>query len=511
MNFTTFNEMLERMAMRLPKKTFLYWADKNRSITYAEGVESAGKVAGALAGLGIKKGDRVGIFAHNGLDYKLAMLGTWRLGAISCHINVLQAEDVAYFANNATPKVLIYTHDMFPIVDRNRDLMPSIQHYACMDGAQEGAKDWNALVAAAEPVPMADVSGDDAAHLSFTSGSSGRPKGAVLAHGFTARSTNCIAERLGMTSADVTLGPTSPASSMGLVANLLPGIHRGAIIGMMSKWDASKGWDVMEERGVTLCTGNPLLFADLLHECRQRGRKPSELRAVISGGAPTPLDLKKAFADELDVCFVESYGQSELGGFVALGHQKPEADEQLAAIGTALPDKEVRIMNESGQEVPIGEPGEMCLRGGYMLGYWDMPEKTAEVLRGGWLHTGDMGRMDAEGYITMLGRWSERIVSHGRAIFPRPMEEALYRHPAVHYAAVVGKIDAEAGELPKAVVALYPDREATPEELLSHCHAELGQEFSPVLVEIIPEMPMTPTGKIGRAQLQQREKKLSHG
>ena len=164
------------------------------------------------------------------------------------------------------------------------------------------------------------------------------------------------------------------------------------------------------------------------------------------------------------------------------------------------------MFDEEGQEVSVGEPGEMVLRGGYMVGYWRMPEKTAEALRDGWLHTGDMGHVDSEGYISMLGRWSERIVSAGKAIFPRPMEEALYGHPAVEYVAVIGKADPRAGEIPKAVVALQKGRSATVEELLTHCRTVLGADNSPAIVEIISEMPMTPTGKVGKAELQRRER-----
>ena len=503
----TFNDMLRRTAMRLPDKTFLHWVDKNRALTYAETIEQSEKVAGALWGLGVRKGNRVGIFAHNGLDYILAMFGAWRLGAISCHINVLQAEDVVYFVQNSTPKVLIYTHDMFSIIDRNRSEMPSIEHYLCMDGEQEGAQDWNVLVTAAEKAPDVEVSADDGAHLSYTSGSSGAPKGALLAHGPTARASHCIAERLQMTSADVTLAATSPASSYGLVVNLLPSVHRGATIGLMSRWDQANAWDDMESRGVTVFPANPLVFDDLLAECRKRGRKPSSLRIAPSGGAPVPPELKQAFLDELDVFLVESYGQSELGGFVGLGYPKRESGEQLGAIGPPLPDKEVQIMDENDNEVPNGEAGEMCIRGGFMIGYWGMPEKTAEALRGGWLHTGDMGRMDSEGYIHMLGRWSERIISHGKVIFPRAMEEALFSHPAVQYAAVIGTPDTDAGELPKAIVSLYQGKSAEPDELLLHCRNLLGREKCPVYLELIDEMPMTPTGKIGRAQLQAKEMK----
>ena len=508
MSFMTFNDMLRRTAARLPDKTFLYWSDKNRSISYAEGQQISDQVAGALAALGVEKGDRVGIFAHNGLDYVMAMFGAWKLGAISAHFNVLLPDSLTYFVKNAEPKVLIYTGDKHAVIARERPQMPSVEHYICFDGPQEGSHDWNTLISGAPNPPAVEVNEADPAHLSYTSGSSGKPKGALLAHGFTARATQCIAERLHLSSADVSLGPSSLASSFHLVANLLPGIHRGVTIGLMTKWDADVAWQEMDQRGVTSFPANPLLLTELLEVSRRRGGKPKALRMGLSGGAPAPPDLKRTYQDELGVFLIESYGQSELGGFVALGYPQPETGERLAAIGPALPDKEVRIVDEQDNEVPLGEPGEMVLRGGFMSGYWRMPEKTAQTLRKGWLHTSDMGRMDSEGYISMLGRWSERIVSDGKAIFPRPMEEALFRHKSVQYAAVIGKPDRDAGEIPKAIVSLFEGKSATAEELLSHCHTELGKDGSPATVEIIPEMPMTATGKIGKADLVLREQEL---
>ena len=386
--------------------------------------------------------------------------------------------------------------------------MPSVEHYICYDGAKEGGHDWNSLLAEAPAAPSVNVSDTDPAHLSFTSGTLGKPKGALLPHGYTARATQCIAERLDLSSADVSLGPTSLSSSFHLVANLLPGIHRGVKIGLMTEWDAETAWEEMDKRSVSLFPSNPLLLAEILEVSRQKGRKPAALRSAVSGGAPVPPDLKRAYQDELGEYLVESYGQSELGGFVALGYPRRQEGEQLAAIGRHLPDKEVRIVNEQDEEVPIGDPGEMVIRGGFMSSYWEMPEKTAEILRNGWLHTGDMGRMNSEGYISMLGRWSERIISSGAVVFPRAMEEALYRNSAVRYAAVIDKADEEAGEIPKAIVALHEGTTATPEELLELCYSELGRENSPSAVEIIPEMPMTPTGKISKAELQEREKTL---
>jgi len=198
---------------------------------------------------------------------------------------------------------------------------------------------------------------------------------------------------------------------------------------------------------------------------------------------------------------VESFGQSELGGFVALGYPKTESEKRFYAIGPGLPDRETKLVNEAGEEQPVGEPGELVIRGGVMLGYWNMPEKTSSVINDGWLHTGDMGIMDDEGYFTLLGRWSERIMMGTRVIYPRYMEEALLKHPAVHYAGVIGKKDEANGQVPLGIVELWEEQKATPEELLNHCKSVLGSDCSLSAVIVIRKMPMTPTGKIGKQDL----------
>ena len=501
MEFMTFQDMLRRAAWRLPDQTFIHWSDRGRSITYAQGEALSDQAAGALASMGIGKGDRVGIFAHNGLDYVVAMFAIWKLGAISTHISVLQKDNLAYFVHDSTPKALIYTGDLHATIEALRPQAPEVEHYICFDGARDFALDWNALLASAPPPPPVRISDLDAAHLSYTSGSSGPPKGALLAHGYTARATHCIAERLGLTSADVSLGVTSLASSYHLVANLLPGVHRAVSIGVRKQWDPAAVWQEMDARGVTLLAGNPLVLGDLLVESRARGRKPGAFRLCVSGGAPVPPDLKRAYRDELGIYLVESYGQSELGGFVALGYPRDEPANRFFAIGPGLPDRETLVADENGREQPAGQPGELVIRGGVMLGYWNMPEKTSAAVRDGWLHTGDMGVMDLEGYFTLLGRWSERIVSNGKVIYPRYMEEALLRHPAVHYAGVIAKADPAAGQLALGIVELYPGQSVSAEELLAHCQAILGPADSPAAVQTIPQMPMTPTGKIGKQEL----------
>lgn len=501
MEFMTFNDMLRRTAWRKPDQTFIHWSDRNRSVTYGEGDQISDRIAGALAGLGVQKGDRVGIFAHNGLDYILAMFGAWKLGAISTHISVLQKDNLAYFIHDSTPKVLIYTGDMHSVIETLRPAAPEVEHYICLDGKKDFAHDWSALINNAPTMPAVNVDDKDAAHLSYTSGSSGPSKGALLAHGYTARATHVIAERLQFSSDDISLGVTSLASSYHLVVNLLPGVHRAVNIGVRKQWDAAEVWMEMDTRQVSVLTGNPLVLGDLLKECRARGRKPSNFRASVSGGAPLPPELKKAYLSEFGVHVVESYGQSELGGFVALGYPKVEPEKRFYAIGPGLPDRETKLVNELGEEQPAGEPGELVIRGGVMLGYWNMPEKTAAVIKNGWLHTGDMGVMDDEGYFTLLGRWSERIMMGNRVIYPRYMEEALLKHPAVHYAGVIGRKDQELGQVPVGIVELWDEHKVTAEELLTHCKSALGSDCSLSAVFIIPKMPMTPTGKIGKQDL----------
>lgn len=487
--------------MRTPDATYLRWSDRGRTLTFAELDQLSAKAAGALRSIGVEAGDRVGLLAHNGLDYLVAMFGAWRLGAISAHISVMTGHELADYASACTPKVLVYTHDLFDAVDRDRRAMTSITNYLCMDGEQPGALAWADVVAAAEPLPIQNFDASLPFHLSFTSGSTGRPKGAVLAQEPTVRATACIAERLGLMPHDSSLGATSPASSYGLVAHWLPGLHRQMTVGLRKAWDVAAVFDDIEANGVTYLASNPPQLKDLLMECRTRGRSPSSLQLVVSGGEAVPTELKRAYFDELGIAFCESYGQSELGGFVGLARRTRPTDDLLGAVGEPLPDKEVRVLNDSDVEVAAGEPGELCIRGGYMWGYWNEPDKTAAAVRDGWLHTGDLGRMAPSGHITTLGRYSERIDTPTGVVLPRPIEEALAEcSPSVRHVAVV---PGPTG--PRAVVAPWPDAPPVDaDELLAAYRARpsatgTDQRLSDIVV--IDAMPMTSTGKLDRVAL----------
>lgn len=215
-----------------------------------------------------------------------------------------------------------------------------------------------------------------------------------------------------------------------------------------------------------------------------------------------PSTLKQAWRDELKLTLSESYGQSELGGFVGLGPLAPPPDDKLLACGPSLPDREVRIIDPvTGIETAMGRPGAITIAGGCMIGYWGLPEKTTEVVHDGWLHTGDVGYMDAEGYVFVRGRASERLTVAGQAWYPRDLEEALLAHPAVQAAALIGVPDATLGEKPVVYLVLREAPPASDAELVAFAKQRVDHDLALLSIRRVASLPMTPTGKISKADL----------
>lgn len=288
------------------------------------------------------------------------------------------------------------------------------------------------------------------------------------------------------------------------MGNLLPQLSKGAAINVMGRWTAETGYIAMARRRATMLIANPPVLQDYLEQARIGGGPVRSLRMSLSGGGPVPPVLKAAWFEELKLPLVESYGQSELGGFVALGYPSiEETDPRSRRIGPALPDKEVRIFGPDDKELPAGGVGEIALTGGFMDGYWGKPEKTAEALRDGWLRTGDIGVMDEDGCITMLGRRSELLRIGNAAWYPRDVEEVLAEIEPVRLAALIG-IGAPEGTRPVAVVTLAAGGTLD----VAHCKAVLAQrtpyDIGLLEIRVVEEMPMTPTGKIAKAELAQR-------
>jgi acyl-coenzyme A synthetase/AMP-(fatty) acid ligase len=281
----------------------------------------------------------------------------------------------------------------------------------------------------------------------------------------------------------------------------LPPLAVGGTIAVMGRWTRQTGWDALAATGATAFVGNPVVLTDLLEESELRGRLPSPLRFGLSGGGPVPPTLKRAFRDELKLPLVESYGQSELGGFFALGFPKLEPDDdKLLRVGPALPDKEVAILTSADTPAALGRIGEISLRGGFMVGYWGKPDKTEAATRGGWLRSGDLGVLDADGFVTMRGRRSELVTVEGVDWFPRDVEEALAAEPGVSLAALVG-VTTLAGTAPIAFVTLKPGARLDPAILKAAIAGKVPYDVRPMEIRLAEELPMTPTGKIAKATL----------
>jgi len=496
------HQLLLDNAERHPSQIAFRWVDRKATLTNAEAVQAMERVAGALHHLGVRKGDRVTIFAHNGMDYVVGMLACWRLGAIAALVNVRFADQLPYYFADHTPSVVIYTHDMGGPVRAAAAQVPSVTHLICLDGPQEGAHSLPDLLKAEFPAPADPWDENAVAHLSYTSGTTGQPKGACLCHEPTVRASRCIAERLRIRRDDISFGPTALSSSYQLVGNLLPPLAVGVTINVMGRWTQTTGFDALDATGATMLVGNPPLLEEVLAESRARGRAPGRLRFALSGGGPVPPTLRMAWRDELKIPLVESYGQSELGGFVALGFPELEmADDKLLRIGPALPDKEVRVFGPDDRPLPLGEVGDIVLRGGFMAGYWGRPEKSAEATRGGWLRTGDLGVLDEDGYLTMRSRRAELIDVAGVPWYPRDVEEALCRVSGVRQAALVGVPDKALGLRPTAYVTLHAGAQVKSPALKDAIRAELTYDLAPLAVTIVAELPMTPTGKIAKSEL----------
>lgn len=496
------HQLLLDQAERQPGKIAFRWVDRAKTQTYAESVAAMETFAGALHHLGVTKGDRVTIFAHNGMDYINGLLACWRIGAIPALVNVKFASELPYYFADHTPSVVIYTHDMGEPVRAAAANAPSVKHLVCMDGPQEKAHSLPELLAAKFAAPADPWDENAIAHLSYTSGTTGQPKGACLCHEPTVRASRCIGERLRIRPEAVSFGPTALSSSYQLVGNLLPPLAAGATINVMGRWTQKTGYDAIEATGATFLIGNPPLLEEVLTESRARGRSPGKLRFVMSGGGPVPPTLKMAWRDDLKIPLVESYGQSELGGFVGLGYPELEMDDdKLLRVGRPLPDKEVRIFGPDDTPLGTGEVGDIVLRGGFMWGYWGKPEKTKEATREEWLRTGDLGMIDDDGFLTMRSRRAELIEVKGVAWYPRDVEEALCRIEGVRQAALVGLPDAELGRRPTAFVTMHAGAKHDGASLKDALRGAVEYDIGMMTVTVLPELPMTPTGKIAKSDL----------
>ncbi|MBV9206826.1 MAG: long-chain fatty acid--CoA ligase, partial [Actinobacteria bacterium] len=358
--------------------------------------------------------------------------------------------------------------------------------------------------AASAGAPAAAGRGDaDDAVILYTSGTTGRPKGAELTHAGLVRNAELTARTLLKNGdGDVIMGCLPLFHVFGLTCALNAGVAAGSTLTLLPRFDPAKALDIIGRDQVTIFAGVPTMYAAMLHLPGADPAKAATLRVCISGGAALPVEVLRGFEEKFGCMILEGYGLSETSPVASFNH--PGTVRKPGSIGTPVEGVEMRIVDNDWQTVPDGEIGEIAIRGhNVMKGYWNRPEATAEVMSaGGWFRTGDMARVDEDGYYYIVDRKKDLIIRGGYNVYPREVEEVLHEHPAVAEVAVIGLPHPELGEEVGAAVALKPGASATPEELREHVRDRVAAYKYPRRVWLVDELPKGPTGKILRREVQ---------
>ncbi|MGH7311840.1 MAG: class I adenylate-forming enzyme family protein [Candidatus Rokuibacteriota bacterium] len=505
-----YGEMLSRPATLYPGGEAVVFQDTRLTFRDVDGLANA--LAHALRGLGVGRGDRVALFMTNRPEYVVSFFALARLGAVPSPMNPSYRErEVAYQLADTGAVAVIVQHDLAPLVRAVRGEVPHLEHVVVVgaDAAAEpdplGFADLVAAAPTASP-PALDL-WDDLLVLPYSSGTTGLPKGVLLSHkAFGCNNLQFIAAS--RTTADDRYLIFVPLYHIYGLMLMGAGVHAGACLVLMERFDPAECCRLVETERITIVFAVPPVLTALLHHPQTPHVSWRSVRYVMVGAAPVAPELSRRFQALTGVKVVQGYGLTEAG---PVTHLNPIHDDRLLTLDTAglpVPDCEQKVVDlETGErELPPGEVGEICVRGpGLMLGYWKAPEATAAALRDGWLHTGDIGRIDARGYVTVTDRKKEMIKYKGFAIAPAEIEALVFEHPGVADVAVIGKPDAEAGEVPKAFV-VRKDPALTADALLGWARGRLAGYKTLHEVEFVEAIPKTASGKILRRVLTEQER-----
>lgn len=503
--FDSFVDYLAFQVKMRPEAPF--GSDADQKLTYAQAWHKLGRVAASLQARGINKDDRVAILAKNSLDNLLIFLGCARAGVVPVGINYrLTADEVGFIAENADARLLFVDAEFSPLIGSYLAGIEQIAIVGDVDGAPS-LNDW--LVETAEPAPV-HIQGDDVLFQMYTSGTTGLPKGTLLTHrnlicnSIQAPITTGRAPRAGDRA--LIIAPTFHA--LGLVGALMA-IYYGCDLVLHRDYDPVGMIDTMANDNITYVSVVPVMLQFSL-ACVPDIEKYdfSNLRWINYGASPISVDLLKRCLDVFDCEFYQGYGQTEsttaLTFLTNEDHMRAlqGKPELLRSCGRAVFGTELRIVDDKGNTLATGEVGEILGRGPQVMkGYWKCEEATAKTLVDGWLHTGDAGYLDDDGYLFIKDRVKDLIISGGENIYPAEIENVLMSHPKIADVAVIGVPDAKWGEVPLAVLVAGDQGEITVDELISHCRETLAGFKTPKLLEYVTALPRNPSGKILKKEL----------
>jgi long-chain acyl-CoA synthetase len=509
-------DMLRRDARLYSKKVGVI--DSGRSFTYSEVNSRANRLAHALSGLGIKKGDKVAFMGNNCHEFVEYYFALAKSGFVSVPVNArFSSEEASYILSHSESLALIYTEDVQAIASKMRGAATGVQWMISTGKGGKGILSYEDLLGrASEEEPLQELKPDDVAMIMYTSGATGLPKGVITTQRNIMSNTNTMCLELSIASHDITV-LVMPLYHNGGFWPTMSIFYRGGTLILLPHFDLEAMLKTIGERKVTFLNVVPTMLLRMVSHPNLSAYPIESLRLIMYAGAPIPLEqLKKAMRILGPHRFYNSLGCTEASGnllsFPTTDHalEGPMASK-LGSVGKDAMGVEIAIVDEEGNELPPGKVGEIAGRGDNItVGYLKMPEETAEVYKNGWLHTGDMGYRDEDGYVFVVDRKKDIIISGGENVASREVEDVLYGHPAVREASVIGVPHEEWGEAVKAVVALKPEFTGKVDEgdLIDFCRQRLAGYKKPRSIDFVAELPKNAAGKIDKGTLKKYYKSL---
>lgn len=478
------------------------WAQE-RHWTFRELERAASAVAGGLAALGVAAGDRVGLLAPNGAEFVQSYLGILGAGATVVPLNtLLNPREMAFILADAGVEVLVHHQSFAPTALAIAQGLPAALRRICIgEEADPDVTRFADLIACAHPAPvLTSDARTDVAVILYTSGTTGRPKGAMLTHGNLLANTASVAAALGFTDQDRLLVVLPMFHAFAATVGMLTPLLEGASLVPVVRFEPKLVTQAIATHGATIFLGVPSMYGVLLRMEDALIGSWSSVRLCVSGGAAMPVALMSAFESRFAVPICEGDGPTECGPVTSVN--PPAGPRKPGSIGLPIPGVEMQVRDLDGRGVADGEMGEICVRGpSVMQGYLGLPEQTCESFFGDWFRTGDLGYRDTDGYFFLVDRLKDLVITNGMNVYPRVIEESLHANPEVLEAAVVGDPDPRHGEVPVAHVVLRPDSSATAATLRVWCREHLGQHEVPRRILIHAALPRNAAGKILKREL----------
>jgi acyl-CoA synthetase (AMP-forming)/AMP-acid ligase II len=487
--------------------------------SYAELVTVISAAARALIASGIEPGDRVAVWAPNSPEWIVAALGVTTAGGVLVPVNTrFKGAEAAYVLQRSGARVLFTVRGFldtdYPALLRDAGVpLPALEHTVVLAGDTHDALSWDEFLARADGVDaaaldarVAAIGPDDPSDVVFTSGTTGNPKGVVMTHGQTLRAYLDWCDWAGLQPRDRYLIVNPFFHIFGYKAGCLASLMRGATIYPVAVFDPGVVLELVEREQITVLPGPPTLYQSLLDHPDRATRDITSLRLGVTGAADIPVELIRRVREELPFeRILTGYGLTEAG--TVTGSRPDDDFEHIAStVGVPWPGFDVRTVDEKGVDVATGEPGEVVVRGEtVMRGYLDDPEATAAAFDSdGFLHTGDLGTIDADGYVRIVGRIKDMFIVGGFNVYPAEIENLLLRHPRIVQAAVIGVPDERLGEVGMAFVVVDGGPQVEPAAIIDWARAEMANYKAPRFVEILDELPVNATGKVVKDELRAR-------